>query len=172
MKKGFKNLGMVISIGLVILGVLIMTGTFRDSASYPNYAPSSYDSGYAIFGADFYNFVCNNSAEAADAAAAAANNTVDIINLITGSCGVIVMALGLLGFCFFGMMPTGAFKVQNIISAPVTPPVSAPVYTPVVEAKPSPESAEPTVAREEIIPEECTAPTQTAEDAEDTEPSA
>ena len=135
MKKGFKILGMIVSIGLVIFGILIMTGTFSSSVSYPGYASSTYDSGYAIFGADFYNYVCNNSAEAADAAKAAAYNTIDIIDLITNSCGVIVLALGLLGFCFFGMMPTGAFKVENVVCATPAP---TPAVAPVIEVEKEP----------------------------------
>ena len=138
MNKIFKILGMVVSIGLVIFGILIMTGTFRDSVSYPDYALSSYDHGYAIFGADFYNYVCNNSAEAADAAQAAAYNTVDIIEILTGGFGAVIMAMGLLGFCFFGVVPGGVIKVQNIACATPAP---APVVTPATAVAPAPVTA-------------------------------
>lgn len=135
MKKKFKVLGMLISVALVILGILIMTGVFSDSASYPRTAGTSYDSGFATFGADFYNYVCNNSAEAASAARSAAYNVADLINIITNGCGLIVMALGLLSFCFFGMMPTGPIMVQNVVYAAPAP-ISVPsTAATVVEVK-------------------------------------
>ena len=149
MKKGFKIAGMVVSVALVIFGVLIMCGVFKDGVSYPGNASTGYDSGYAIFGADFYNYVCNNSAEAASAARAAAYNAIDIIDILTGGFGAIIIAMGLLGFCFFGMMPVGAFKVQNISArTPAPVPVSVPVPAPVQASAP----VQTTAPADEIAP--------------------
>jgi hypothetical protein len=146
MKKGFKILGMIISIGLVVFGILVLTGVFTDSISYPGNAPSGYDSGYAIFGADFYNYVCNNSAEAANAAAAAAYNTGDLIGTVTNGFGALILALGLLGFCFFGMMPTGTFKVQTV--SPVS--INAPVAEPACATEPVTDFAEEAASTEVV----------------------
>ena len=157
MNKKFKILGMVVSIALVIFGIVVMCGTFAEY-SYPRTATTGYDSGYAIFGADFYNYVCNNSAEAASATRTVAYNTIDLIKLVSGGFGAVIMAMGLLGFCFFGMVPGGVIKVENIACAAPSPvavpaPVAVPVETPAVESKAVAEDSEEPLAVEIQEPE-------------------
>lgn len=156
MNKKFKTLGILVSIGMIIFGILVLTGEFTPSLSYPGTASSTYDSGYAVFGADFYNYVCNNSAEAAAAARAAAYNTTDIVHIISDGFGVSFIALGLLAFCFFGMMPVGAIKVEGISVAPAAP-VYAPTPAPVIVEAPvevkkdeTPEEQEESESIEEV----------------------
>ena len=140
MNKKFKTLGMIVSLVLVIFGIVVMCGVFTEY-TYPNSAPSGYDSGYAVFGADFYNYVSNNSAEAASAARVASYNIIDLINLVSGGFGAVIIAIGLLGFCFFGMMPAGVIKVENIVCA-VPAPITALAATPVDENKAVAEESE------------------------------
>lgn len=143
MKKGFKRLGMLVSVAVVIVGICVLCGAIYGNPSYSTDAPTGYDSGYAIFGADFYSYVCNNSAEAASAARAAANNVIDVVDSVNNIGGIILIAMGLFGFCFFGMMPTGAFKVELPVSAV---PVSAPAAEPVSAAVACADVSEPAAA--------------------------
>lgn len=69
-KKTFALIGMIISLAIVVCGVLTISGELGGNAHYASGASYLYDSGYASFGADFYTYVSNNAAEAADAAPA------------------------------------------------------------------------------------------------------
>lgn len=103
-KKVFATLGMVFGLVIALCGILTITGEMGGNTSYPSSAPYSYESGYASFGADFYTYVSNNSAEAASAARTTASNLEDIADLLKNVCGVFLMGFGMLGFCFFGAM--------------------------------------------------------------------
>jgi hypothetical protein len=81
---------------------------YRNSASY------TYDSGYASFGADFYSFVNNNAAEAADGAQKAASNLNEIANLLKNVFGIITIGFGLIAFCVFGMIWAGTEKPEKV----------------------------------------------------------
>lgn len=82
MKKSFLLYGIIISAIIAFLGILVIAGVFGGNASSASSAPSLYDSGYATFGADFYNFVSNNAQEAASAARIAANNIKELVSLM------------------------------------------------------------------------------------------
>lgn len=103
-KKVFATLGMVFGLVIALCGILTITGEMGGDTSYPSSAPYSYESGYASFGADFYTYVSNNSAEAASAARTTASNLEDIAELLKNVCGVFLMGFGMLGLCFFGAM--------------------------------------------------------------------
>ena len=102
MKKTYSIIAMVVSILIVLLGVLTLTGALGGDTSYPSSAPWSYDSGYATFGGDFYTYVSNNAGEAASASRTAASNLNDIATLLKSFCGISLAGFGLLSFCFFG----------------------------------------------------------------------
>ncbi len=102
-KKNFAIAGMVIGVVIFILGFIVCTGGFGGDASHAGSAPAIYDSGYATFGADFYNYVANNAGEAASASRTAADNLFEIAKLLKGACGLLLMGFGLFGLCHFGM---------------------------------------------------------------------
>lgn len=101
-KKVFATLGMIFGLVIALCGILTVTGKMGGDTSYPSSAPYSYESGYASFGADFYTYVSNNSAEAASAARTTASNLEDIAELLKNVCGIFLMGFGMMGFCFFG----------------------------------------------------------------------
>ena len=86
MRKGFCILGIVVSLVIILLGVLLLTGKIdvKPESSYLY----KYESGYAVFGGDFYTHVNNNAAEA--------------VGLIRVAAGILIMSLGAIGFCLFG----------------------------------------------------------------------
>ena len=107
-KKTLSLVGMIVSILLVLCGIIMMTGGLGGDARYSSGASYLYDSGYASFGADFYTFVSNNAAEAASATQTVASNLVGIADLLKNFCGIVLMGMGAMGFCAFGMIHAGA----------------------------------------------------------------
>ena len=103
-KQFFTIMGMVMGLLMTLCGILTITGAMGGDTSYPSSAPYSYDSGYASFGADFYTYVSNNSAEAASAARTTASNLEDIADLLKNVCGAFLIGFGVMGFCFFGII--------------------------------------------------------------------
>lgn len=106
-KKTYATLGMILGLIMALSGILTITGAMGGDTSYPSSAPYSYESGYASFGADFYTYVSNNSAEAASAARTTASNLEDIAELLKNVCGAFLIGFGLMGFCFFGTIRAG-----------------------------------------------------------------
>lgn len=102
-KKTMSLIGMIVGLVVAVCGVAVMLGAFGGDASYANSPSSSYDSGYATFGADFYTIVTNNAGAAASAASTTAANLVDIAELLKNACGLLLIAIGALGFCSFGV---------------------------------------------------------------------
>lgn len=132
MKKSFCVLGIIVSLVVSLFGVLLLSGALTDSPSSASSASYLYDSGYAIFGADFYTYVSNNAAEAASATRTVASNQRDIFVLIRTASGIFVTGFGLLGFCLFGAFLGLKQPEQNI-----TVHVPAPEQNPnvVIESK-------------------------------------
>lgn len=159
-KKRLTKVGMVVSILVAICGVLVILGAMGGDTSGPGGAPSYYDHGYASFGADFYSYVSNNSAEAAEAARTTASNLGDIADLLRNVCGIFLIGFGMMGFCVFGIINAG-FKEAAAVAAPVTP--VAPVAEPVVEETAEAEEAEEAVAEPVVEAEEVESETEAAE---------
>lgn len=114
-KKVYAKIGMVVSLVLVIIGIVSMSGGLGGNTSYPGSAPYTYDSGYAMFNADYYTYSVNNSAEAASAARTAAANLDDIGEFLSLACGLFMVCLGLISFCGFGIvLSTCPKKVTTI----------------------------------------------------------
>ena len=138
-KKVFATIGMIVSIVIVVMGVLVMTGAMGGNANYPSSAPYSYDSGYATFGGDFYTYVNNNASEAASASRTAASNIRALCELLKNFCGIALIGLGLIGLCAFGIQRCNA--AEAALPAPV-----ATLENPQVEAAPAAEEPEATTA--------------------------
>ena len=114
-RKIFAVMGMVFGLIVAICGILTVSGEMGGNTSYPSSAPYSYESGYASFGADFYTYVSNNSAEAASAARTTASNLEDIAQLLKNVCGVFLMGFGMMGFCFFGTLLAGCGSAETAV---------------------------------------------------------
>lgn len=109
----FKLIGMLVGVILIIVGIVTIAGGLGGNGYYADTAPYSYDTGYATFGADFYSYVCNNSAEAAEGALTAARNTRAIGELLRNVCGVAFIAFGLVDICAFGLIPVAGKKEET-----------------------------------------------------------
>jgi len=139
-KKTLALIGMITGGLLFLCGLLVMLGAFGGDTGYASSAGYLYDSGYATFGADFYNYVSNNAAEAASASRTAANNLDDIASLLKNVCGVFLMGIGLMAACSFAMIYFGC-KAQEAAAAayqPMYAPVYAPAPAPVAPEAPAP----------------------------------
>ena len=132
MKKTFFIMGMAVSLVIALLGVLVITGAITDKPSFASDAPYGYSSGYASFGGDAYTYMSNNAQEAASAARTVASNQRDIFELIQTVSDILLIGLGLLGFCHFGILKFSA----DTAPAPAAAAPAAPA--PVAEA-PAPE---------------------------------
>lgn len=117
-KKVFATLGMIFGLVIALCGILTITGEMGGDTSYPSSAPYSYESGYASFGADFYTYVSNNSAEAASAARTTASNLEDIAELLKNVFGIFLIGFGMMGFCFFG-------AIRNDCNVPAAQPITS-----------------------------------------------
>ena len=102
MRKGFCILGIIVSLVIILLGVLLLTGKInvKPESSYLY----KYESGFAVFGGDFYTHVNNNAAEA--------------VGLIRVAAGILIMSLGAIGFCLFGAF-LGIKETDPSIQIPV-----------------------------------------------------
>ncbi len=124
MKKVFSIIGMVVGLAFVIVGLVAMSGAMGGRASYPGSAPYGYDSGYAEFGADYYTYSVNNTAETASAARTTANNIRCISDFLLLFCGLSSMLFGLVIICAFGIVFASCIKkaepcAVNVLSYPV-----------------------------------------------------
>ena len=103
MKKAFSIIGMIAGLAIIVLGVLVLTGTFGGEGYSASSAPSKYDAGYATFGADFYTYVVNNAEEAASAVRTTANNVKEASTLLMNVSGISMIAFGMFMICSFGI---------------------------------------------------------------------
>ena len=115
-KKTVSMIAMMVSVLMVFFGLLVLAGamggdTDAGSGYSVSFTSTLYDNGYAEFGADFYTYVSNNAAAAADAAESAAkaaynvaSNLDEIATLLKSACGIFLMGFGLLSLCHFGMI--------------------------------------------------------------------
>ena len=114
-KKILSLLGIIIGFAFVLIGILSFSGALGGNTSYPGSAPYSYDSGYASFGADYYTYSVNNTAETASAARTTAGNLNDIANFLKIFCGLFSICFGLLIVCCFGIYRAGLKEIGNKI---------------------------------------------------------
>lgn len=116
-KKVFATIGMVVCVLFVIVGFVTMG---QDNECSIASRSGMYDSGLTTFGADFYTYSNNNTAEAASAARTTANNIYELYNLLADVFGWLFVFVGLIGFCHFGVVRAGCN-----CAAPSTVPVVA-----------------------------------------------
>ncbi len=133
-KKGFAVVGVIASVALVLGGIVVMTGFFgswysRGVGSPTGSYGTTYDYGYAVFGADFYNYVSNNAGMAGYGAQAAANNTADILDMLKFAVGIVMICFGAGGFAAFGIVLSGCGGKKA-----VSPGVGAPAPSPEMPA--------------------------------------
>lgn len=116
MKRTLSIVGIITGIAFIVVGALSILGVLGGSISYPGSAPYYYDSGYASFGADYYTYSVNNTAEAASAARAAAYNAGDIAVFLTWFCGLVSVLVGLTVICGFGIVLSSCSETVAPIS--------------------------------------------------------
>ncbi len=92
-KKTLSVIGLIIGLAFVIVGILSVSGGLDGSSYYSMSASYEYDSGYASFGADYYTYSVNNTAEIAYAARTIAN-----------FLGLSSILFGLMVMCGFGIV--------------------------------------------------------------------
>ena len=113
-KKTFATIGMIVCVLFVIAGFITMEKS--NSCSIASRS-GIYDSGLTTFGADFYTYSNNNTAEAASAARITANNIYDLYDLVADVFGWFFVFAGLIGFCCFGVVRAGC----NCAAPPAAP---------------------------------------------------
>ena len=119
-KKILSVVGMIVGLVFVLVGILSLSGALDGETSNPSSAPYSYDAGYAVFGADYYTYTVNNSAEAASAARTAAGNLDDIADFLKNFCGWFSMCFGVVIFCCFGIYHAGLKEVESTVATETT----------------------------------------------------
>ncbi len=102
MKKTLSLIGILTGIAVIIFALCILFGAFSKEWSVGGY--SSYDSGYANFGADYYTYSVNNSAETTTAVRAAARNIGNVYELLELCVGCFMLFFGIMSVCGFGMV--------------------------------------------------------------------
>ena len=134
MKKAFSIIGIVASAALVLAGIAVMTSLFGYLAAGHVSSPphesfgSSYDYGYAKFGADFYNYVSNNAGFAAYGAQRAAGNLSEIFDLLRFAIGITMICFGIGGVAAFGVVLGGlknAMREIPLSREPFSGPIGA-----------------------------------------------
>lgn len=116
-KKVFATVGMVVCALFVVIGFVTMG---QDNECSTASRSGIYDSGLTTFGADFYTYSNNNTAEAASAARTTANNIYKLYDLLADVFGWFFVFAGLIGFCHFGVVFAGC----NCATPPTIPVVT------------------------------------------------
>ena len=112
-KKNAAIIGAALSLVIILFGILVLSGAFGAKTEKAPSSSSKYDTGYATFGADFYNFASNNAYEAAVATRAVADNLHALGKLIKNVSGLTLLALGFLGCGYFGLAFVECLKKEE-----------------------------------------------------------
>ena len=118
MRKFFSILGLLFCGAVVYFGIQFLNGDVVSAPNSSSSTPYYYDSGYASFGGDFYTYVNNNAAEAAEAARTMASNQIKLFRLMTKFFGYFLISLGGMGACLFG---TICFEKNPVSPSETTP---------------------------------------------------
>ena len=110
MKKILSIVGLFVGLAFIVVGILTMFGLLGGATSSPDSAPYYYDSGYAEFGADYYTYSVNNSAEAASAARTTAYNLKNIGKFFLNFLGITSILFGLMVISGFGIVLSSCTK--------------------------------------------------------------
>ena len=120
-KKNFALIGMCVGVLVVIFGIIALAGVDYSRDLGGHY----YDTGFASFGGDFYSYVNNNTAQAVHAI----TNQSELINKAIGKVGgLILLSMGLLAICRFGVMwvEEKAAEPKPANAAPAAPDTAEP----------------------------------------------
>ena len=101
MKRIFSLAGIGAGLFAIIVSFCLFAGLGKGNWSVTS---SPYDSGFASFGADYYTYSVNNSAEAASAARAAAHNVSGLCEVVEVCSAWAIFFLGLMAICAFGIV--------------------------------------------------------------------
>lgn len=101
-KNLFSVLGVLVGVIIIICGILFLNGKLAPINGYYVGTISSYDYGYASFGADFYTYVSNNAYIAAQHARGAAEYASQIAKMTRNFFGIFLISFGCLACCLFG----------------------------------------------------------------------
>ncbi len=111
-RKTYAKIGMVSCAIIAIMGLLILCGAMGGNTQ-DSYGSFGYTNGKASFGADFYTYVNNNAYRAASAAEVTADNLNEIGTLLRWSLGILVLGIGAIGACGFGIVYCGCDKTEQ-----------------------------------------------------------
>ena len=142
-KKNCTIIGMLASVALIVTGIVVLTSLFGNwntshvSSPYGGPTTTKYDYGYAVFGADFYNYVANNAALSGYGAQTAAGNLSEIFEMLRFSIGVFMICFGLGSLGAFGIVFSGCKKKSIEVAA-----VSTSFNETAVEKTVSPDTSE------------------------------
>lgn len=158
LKKICNIVGLIASMALVLAGIVVLTGYFGEWTTSSVHTPSgeafkTYDYGYAVFGADFYNYVTNNAGLAGFAAQSAAKNLSTIIELLRFGIGTFMICVGLCISGAFGIVLGNDIKKSKeaLISPFITAAADSNIDSP-QEIRPSEEK--PADPEDEPVPED------------------
>ena len=102
-KSKFSVWGIVIGAALAVFGVVLLMVSFDlDLVSFHGNVDAYNNSGFAVFGADFYTYVNNNAALAEMGTSRTAANLVGLYHLIKLAFGAFFIAFGVMCVCYFG----------------------------------------------------------------------
>ncbi len=99
MNKTACKIGMIAGLVIIIVGIVFAS----KSSFYSSSASYWYDSGYALFGADFYNYVNNNTAEAT----ANIKQVGYAVESVNNSLGILMVCFGFFDVCLFWALHGG-----------------------------------------------------------------
>ena len=102
MKKILSLIGILTGVAVTIFALCLLCGAFSKEWSVGGF--SSYDSGYASFGADYYTYMVNNSAETTTCVRAVARNIGYIYDLLELCVGTFMLCFGIMSVCGFGIV--------------------------------------------------------------------
>ena len=120
MKKIFSISGMCVCLAIVLLGVLTLCCVLEPDLYRGSWPSPEYDYGYASFGSDYYTMSNNNMAMAAYNAAYATSNIADLGFSLQILFGILLISIGLVGICGFGIVFAGCEKKPSpALEAPV-----------------------------------------------------
>lgn len=111
-RKTYAKIGMVSCAIIAIMGLLILCGAMGGNTQ-DSYGSFGYTNGKASFGADFYTYVNNNAYRAASAAEVTADNLNEIGTLLRLSLGILVLGIGAVGACGFGIVYCDCEKTEQ-----------------------------------------------------------
>lgn len=103
-KKFFSIIGIIVGASFIILGFLTISGELGGNATGTSYTKDIYDTGYAVFGTDFYTYSVNNTAKAAEAAEVTAYNVYSVANFLQTFLGTSSILIGIIVISCFGIL--------------------------------------------------------------------